>query len=464
MWLLSAAAWLLLASVGFSDAYSLSVNLKSAEIDPLNLSPEDSIEDFFDGIDRPSTSILEGTSRLLPALETVDSDPPGSNQGIAGRISLPGRNLLHPTVGYHGAPSRRISEILGEAADIPLVRTASGRSQASSQQRAEGDVVVITNDVPPNSRGRCFEFEVPEGEFNLQSIILSQFSKEDEVPIGLSFFTAPGCRKNRGFIWYLELDRTPEAEEYKMDLESLRQSLSNQFSILPVYGVSDSETPLYLTSDEDVNEAIGTRPSAPLLEIPDEIDLRDGTVEDYLQEFNVPWAVLSNTNPQNERVYEEEEKREVTPPSAVRRNRPSPWYLNPSLPAVDFPGFEITSSSPRHWNAIVPDSDDEIDSAHVASRGDRGDSDIVVTNVNNNQAGTPAHVALDIGDFALGDDDDDGFNNDPDVIQIGDEVFIRGYPDPWLWELNAHPETAGLDPWQYPENRGEASSEDKGLG
>lgn len=155
--------WVLIASLSFSNAYFLPINPKPVEPDLLNLSLEDSTEDSFDGIERPSTSILEGTKRLLPALEAAENDSPTSNLRITGRISLPVRNLHHPIAGYHGNTSRQISEILGEAADIPLVRTASGKSQASSQQREEDGIVVATNNIPSNSRGRCFEFQAPEG-------------------------------------------------------------------------------------------------------------------------------------------------------------------------------------------------------------------------------------------------------------------------------------------------------------
>lgn len=53
-----------------------------------------------------------------------------------------------------------------------------------------------------------------------------------------------------------------------MDLENLQQAVSNQFSPLPVYGGSNSETPLYNTSDGDINEDIGSRPNAPLFDRP----------------------------------------------------------------------------------------------------------------------------------------------------------------------------------------------------
>ncbi|KAF3220540.1 hypothetical protein TWF191_007440 [Orbilia oligospora] len=402
----SLSAWLLIASLhGFSNAYELSANLKPVEPDFLNLSPEDSIENFFDEIERPS-SILEGTKRLFPALQAAEIDSPTSGQGIAGRISLPVTNLHHPVAGYHGATSRRISDILGEAAGIPLTRTASGKSEASSQQREEGGIVVVSNEVPPDSRGSCFDFEAPEGDFILQSVVLAKFTEGDEIPIGISLFTEPGCRKNRGYIAYLELDRAADAEEYNMDLENMRQHISNQFSILPVYSDGDNETPLYYTSNEDINEDIGSRPGAPLLmNPPEDIDLDENLLaedfDDYIRDFN--------------------------------------------------------------------DSDDDIDSAHVASRGDRGDSDTVVAAANNNRVVQPVEGGFEIGDFDFDFEEDDNNiaiidQNNPNVVQIGSEIIVRGFPEPWLWELNPDPRRAALDFWQLPENRGEASSEDKGLG
>ncbi|EGX45780.1 hypothetical protein AOL_s00140g96 [Orbilia oligospora ATCC 24927] len=463
----SLSAWLLIASLyGFSNAYELSANLKSVEPDLLNLSPEDSIENFFDEIERPS-SILEGTKRLFPALQAAENDPPTSGQGIAGRISLPATNLHHPIAGYHGATSRRISDILGEAAGIPLTRTASGKSEASSQQREEGGIVVVSNEVPPDSRGGCFDFEAPEGDFILQSVTLAKFTEGDEIPIGISLFTEPGCHKNRGYIAYLELDRAADAEEYNMDLESMQQHISNQFSILPVYSDGDTETALYYTSNEDINEDIGSRPGAPLLiNPPEDIDLDENLLaedfDDYIRDFNVPWTILSGVE------QEEEEKREATPPPTTRRNRPPSWYPNPRLQA-EFPGFEITSGTPRHWNSLVQDSDDDIDSAHVASRGDRGDSDTIVTAANNNRVVQSVEGGFEIGDFDFDFGEDDNNiaiidQNNPNVVQIGSEIIVRGFPEPWLWELSQDPRRAALDDWQLPENRGEASSEDKGLG
>ncbi|KAK6331360.1 hypothetical protein TWF730_004442 [Orbilia blumenaviensis] len=461
MWLLP-AIWLFVALLHHSNAYFISVNLQPVETDPLNLSPEDSIEEFFDGLERPSTSILEGTRRLLPALEATDDNSTPGGLGIAGRISLPAPNLRHPIAGYHGSNSRRVSEILGGAAGIPLARTTSGKSQASStsQQREEDGFVVATTNVPSNSRGRCFELQAPERDSILQSIILSEFAEEDEVPIGLSLFSAPGCRKNRGFVGYSEIDRTSVADTYTVDLEFLQQPIANYFSILPVYGGSDTETPLYHSSDEDINQDIGVRPEAPspLLNVPRETtsddDLLANTIERDFQRFNVPWDKLEGA-----RSGDEEEKREATPPSYPQRHRPSPWYINPTLPV--FQGFEITSSSPRNWNVRSPDSDDALDSAHVVSRGPRGESD-PISSANNNIAD---HVALDIEDYDLGEGNgsEDGDRN-PNAFQVGDEVFIRGYPDPWLWEINAYPETADLEPWQYPEHRGKTSSEDRPFG
>ncbi|KAF3272390.1 hypothetical protein TWF970_010113 [Orbilia oligospora] len=441
----SLSAWLLIASLyGFSNAYELSANLKSVEPDLLNLSPEDSIENFFDEIERPS-SILEGTKRLFPALQAAENDPPTSGQGIAGRISLPATNLHHPIAGYHGATSRRISDILGEAAGIPLTRTASGKSEASSQQREEGGIVVVSNEVPPDSRGGCFDFEAPEGDFILQSVTLAKFTEGDEIPI----------------------DRAADAEEYNMDLESMQQHISNQFSILPVYSDGDTETALYYTSNEDINEDIGSRPGAPLLiNPPEDIDLDENLLaedfDDYIRDFNVPWTILSGVE------QEEEEKREATPPPTTRRNRPPSWYPNPRLQA-EFPGFEITSGTPRHWNSLVQDSDDDIDSAHVASRGDRGDSDTIVTAANNNRVVQSVEGGFEIGDFDFDFGEDDNNiaiidQNNPNVVQIGSEIIVRGFPEPWLWELSQDPRRAALDDWQLPENRGEASSEDKGLG
>ncbi|KAF3318709.1 hypothetical protein TWF173_006725 [Orbilia oligospora] len=443
----SLSAWLLIASLyGFSNAYELSANLKSVEPDLLNLSPEDSIENFFDEIERPS-SILEGTKRLFPALQAAENDSPTSGQGIAGRISLPVTNFHHPIAGYHGATSRRISDILGEAAGIPLTRTASGKSEASSQQHEEGGVVVVSNEVPPDSRGGCFDFEAPEGDFILQSVTLAKFTEGDEIPI--------------------ELDRVADAEEYNMDLESMQQHISNQFSILPVYSDGDTETALYYTSNEDINEDIGSRPGAPLLiNPPEDIDLDENLLaedfDDYIRDLKVPWTILSGVE------QEEEEKREATPPPTTRRNRPPLWYPNPRLQA-EFPGFEITSGTPRHWNSLVQDSDDDIDSAHVASRGDRGDSDTIVTAANNNRVVQSVEGGFEIGDFDFDFGEDDNNiaiidQNNPNVVQIGSEIIVRGFPEPWLWELSQDPRRAALDDWQLPENRGEASSEDKGLG
>ncbi|KAK6518735.1 hypothetical protein TWF506_005873 [Arthrobotrys conoides] len=459
--------WLLIATLAtLSNAYKLSVNLKPIDTNLLTLSPEeDSIENLFDEISEEGRpSILEGTKRLLPALESLENDSPNLGEGgglsIAGRISLPVSDLHHPIAGYHGAASRQISDILGEAADIPLTRTTSGKSRASNQQREENGVVEVSDDIPPDSRGRCIEFEAPDGEYILQSIILANFTPYDEVPIGISIFSAPGCRKNRGFVGYKEIERTAEAQEYNIDLKRLNQQISNQFSILPVYGAEDTETPLYHTSDED----IGSRPNAPLFHFnrPPEIDLDENLLaedfDDYVRDLNVPWDRLANAIPQ----YEEEEKREATPPA--RRNRPSPWYVNRQL-QLEFPGFEIPS--PRPWNAMAANSDDEIDSAHVDSAGDRGNSDTILASANNNMAAQSIEPGFDIGDFDLreGSDDDvvaGGNNQGP--AGVGTQISVRGYPERWFLELNQNPRLGGLDYWQLPENRGDSSSEDKGLG
>ncbi|KAK6515894.1 hypothetical protein TWF281_004485 [Arthrobotrys megalospora] len=458
MWF-SFAAWLFLARLGVSNAYFIAVSLKPVDTDLLNLSPEDSIEYFFDGIDRPSTSILEGTTRLLPALEaaTENSDSPLSGLGIAGRISIPSRNLQHPRAGYHGAATRRISDILGEAAGIPLVRTASGRSQASSQQHTEDGIRVATNSVPPNSRGRCSEFIAPEGDFILQSIKLFEFAEEDEVPSGISIFSAPGCRKNHGFVRHREIDRTSMNDEYEINLTYLNQPLVGEFSILPVYGDSDDETPLYKSSHEDINQNIGLRPDAPspLLERLQDIDLDDNlledTVDDYLRQFDVPWARLMNTRRAQGQPDDEEEKTEATRPATAGNNRPRLHYINPAV--ASFEGFDIPSGSPRALNIRYADSDEDLDPANIAPGGGNA-------GVNNaEQEG----ITQDIANYDLSESQ---YINPEDIVQIGSEVFVRGYPDALVQQINPHPDTAALDPWQYRENMkgpNPPSSEDKGL-
>lgn len=137
---------------------------------------------------------------------------------------------------------------------------------------------------------------------------------------------------------------------------------------------------------------------------PEEIDLDENsladTIDDCLQEFNVPWAKLSNTAQGREH---EEEKREVTrhllPEETVPRR--GMQIRDCQKLFQDYFRLAQTLECPRPRY-----SDDKLDSAHVASRGNREDSDTIVTNMNNNQVGAPAHIALDIGDFDFAEEGD----------------------------------------------------------
>ncbi|KAF3917591.1 hypothetical protein AA313_de0204397 [Arthrobotrys entomopaga] len=457
-----------------STGYFLTFTLKHANIAQdldLTLYPStdksvDSIEQIFE-TSEPDSVLYDPDVNSEPIIDLGEMPSPLSGLsgiGIAGRISIPAKTFYHPIADYSGrlANSRRLSQILADESGTDLLRGASQQSRVSQYPSLElpsldnvRDPVIVGRSIPPNSHGRCFEFNAPEIGLFLQSMTFSNFADEDDIPVGVMIFSQPECRTSRGFIGYKELDIDTAQENYEVDLSELEQPVSDVFSVLLVYenpygGVTN------LLTNEDVTENIGFRPAAPnFLKTPEKIDigsdedlLIDPDKPDYWKDFDVPWPMLEEVG-----SPEEEEKLATPDPFARNEGQRRRMYVNYLLNTggTQAPGIRSLDGSPRSWVFRPADSDD--DPRLDASRPSDPSFDMTT----DRQVVAPPDDYLAASDmFDMQEEEDIGDDGSSSL-----EESIYGLPS--LWQINQYPELAGLDVGQYPGNRDIASAEEKGI-
>ncbi|KAK6527563.1 hypothetical protein TWF694_004547 [Orbilia ellipsospora] len=453
-----------------STGYILTFTLKPANIAEdldLTLSSStdnslDSLEQIFE-IPRPDSVLYNPRDpEIEPTIDLGETPSPLSGlSGIAGRILTPPKTFHPPIADYSGrlVNSRRLSQILADASGAELLRGASQQSRVSQEPEPTLDLVpsekvsepiVIGRNIPPNSNGRCFEFNAPEIGLLLHSMSFSNFADEDDVPVGIKIFSQPECTTNRGFIGYKDLEIDKNREYNEVDLSRLEEPVSDVFSAMPVYespygGITD------LLTNEEVVRDIGSRPAAPnVLNTPKRVDigsdeslLVDPEKPNYWTDFDVPWRGLEEIG-----SVEEEEKTTTPGPLARNQGGGNGMYFNPLLQAGKKTlGTQSLNGSPRNLKFQFADSDK--DSGFDPIRP----SDWTFNMGQRDDTPPDAYLAsLDI------------FNTDENLG--GDSATFLDesvYGPPPLWQINQQPELADLESWQYPYNRGKASSEDKGI-
>ncbi|EPS45525.1 hypothetical protein H072_454 [Dactylellina haptotyla CBS 200.50] len=456
--------WFYISYLSLIEAYLLTFNLRhlARAGDPaLTLSASsdgsiDSIEKIF-GINSSGTSPYDRVAGENDGVVKLQENSPSLNPltGIAGRITIPSKSLYHPIADYagHTGSVRRLSQTLADASGIELLHSASQQSPIS-QALPDNTEITVGDRIPPFSIGRCFDFVAPEDGLLLSSMKFSGFGMFEDRPIGIYLFSAEGCDSGKGFIGYQDVDFEELENNYEIDLRDLAQPVRQIFSALPVYTTPHGDT-TDLYTDEEIARNIGRRPGAlNFLKTPDQIDIgRDGSLlggeenSDYRNEFDVPWRDLQEAEG-IERIApgagEEFEETKGTPTGRNLDFRHN-FYLNPVLRRNHGvpPASRSVGDSPHRLPFALADSESEsegIEARILDEVYDRDEHDTIP------------------GDDYMAWEIEEGEDDYDEPTQFDRSTWML----PPLWQINTEPQYADLEPSQFPENRGLASSEEKG--
>ncbi|EWC46040.1 hypothetical protein DRE_04614 [Drechslerella stenobrocha 248] len=401
----------LLAFAKLSTAYLLIFELKRAELISFLSPSKHSIEldTILDPPNKPAPTLqdLEQAEPDEPKIILPEPDVLGTT-GIAGRISLPASQSNQLSSKADQAASL-VRDLLASESSMQLEPSQIGQPQA---QGSPGSIVTVGQSVTPQSVGRCVEFQAPHGEtgLTLDKMRFDSFADDDQLPIGISIFPTPGCRKASHFT-YFDLDFVTFPPGTDIDLSTLDppQPISNQFSAMPVYSLpTGGETPLFL--DESASQSDRLAQALALdgnVWKSGDTNLLDEHGLSYIEGFDMSWRDDDGLVDSDG-----EERKAATPPDG--RNR--------GLPRIRFTNYE---------------QEERKQGTPMAGRFTTLSEEEAIWN----------------GDYEYSESDD---HPDWDTVSI-----LLNYGPP-LNNINTDPQSAGLDPQQRLEGAGKSGNKDVG--